>query len=88
MVYSVLKASTGFTLMAFWAGINPANNPANINMPNAANTVIKSTLGLINMVSGEVDVPRNWFNIKITRVANMIPAMPAMMVKKTDSNKI
>jgi len=50
--YSVRSASMGRTLMALWAGINPAKSPDIINMSNAPLTTPTLTLGFMNISTG------------------------------------
>jgi hypothetical protein len=53
-IYSVRKASIGFTFIALLAGINPAKSPEKIKMHNAAKTTPTLTEGAINISTGPV----------------------------------
>lgn len=51
-IYSVLKASIGFTFIALCAGIKPASKPDNTRIIRAMETTPKLTLGFRNISTG------------------------------------
>ena len=76
----------GFILTARWAGINPISVPNNTMVSKAPTT---NGIGTVGLVYGKSD--RSCVNKLIMAKTNdpkMIPTIPAIMVKKTDSNKI
>ena len=84
--YSSLKASIGLILTALSAGISPISVPKVTIVINAPNTIAKGTVGFVKGKSSKPEVPIFITNSK--KAPTIIPIIPAIIVRKTDSNTI
>ena len=86
VIYSSLRASIGLILTALSAGIKPINVPSVIIVINAPETIVIGTVGFVNGKSSKPDVPILIINKR--KAPTIIPIIPAIMVRKTDSSTI
>ena len=86
MFYSSLNASIGLILIAFSAGINPIIVPSPIIKNKAPNINLIGTVAFFNGTSSKFSVAI--LIIYKTNAPIIIPIIPAIIVKNTDSKII
>ena len=84
--YSSRRASIGLILTALSAGINPIRVPSVIIVIKAPDTIAIGTVGFVKGKSSNPDVPILIRNKR--KAPTIIPIIPAIIVRNTDSRTI